>query len=296
MQQIRSNLVLLGVLIISLSFVTIGVVRYNKAKNTIKEKSLQYATTQADKIVARVETALGAQMNTISSLSKDPSIRNTCIKINEQGERKEQELLNSLCNLLQSNLNNLGNDYHGIFLSDKSGVIYCGFLAEGIEYKGENISNKEFFIENKNSEKAAVGNTIRIEELDEPVYVVSAPMYSQNNDFIGVIGLLAKNELLTTIVSSYRAGQTGYAYMADSNGIIRAHPNKKFEMTLDLKTLDGLSSITEAIIGRKKITLNHEFKGVPKITSVVPVSFNGCSIAFTIDESELLHTIPKSMK
>ncbi len=291
MKLIRFKFLASGFLVVALSLIIVGAVGCNIVTQEQMNKSQEYAALQAAKIATTIEVALDAVIKTASAHATDMDIRITSEKVNELGRENAQAEIAELREQLQNKLALLDKKYLGILITDSMGYLYSGVVASGSEYKGANLADMDYFKETKNSRKAAIGNAALSRVANDRVYVVSAPIYSRNNEFLGIIGLLLKAESLNSLVSTVRVGQTGYAFMADSNGIIIAHPRKEFEMTLDLKTLKDMSAVTQAMTTRKKGALKYIYKGVPKITGFAPVSTDGWSVAFTQIEDELLHII-----
>mgnify|MGYP001817327041 FL=1 len=76
--------------------------------------------------------------------------------------------------------------------------------------------------------------------------------------------------------------------MANSNGIIVAHPKPEFVLELDLKTLEGMEEITRHMMKGNAGVDSYTFKGVDKIAGFAPVALAGWSVAATQNSDEFM--------
>lgn len=277
-----------GCLAVILPLVIVGFISVEKASDGLQTLSRENVASQAVKIAAIIEATLDAQTKTAAAHATDMNVRLVGEKVLAMGSEGAQAEITALRQQLKSKFKLLDNTYLGIFVTDSSGNIYTGELANGDEYKGVNLADMEYFKMAKSSGKAIAGNITNSKVTGDRIYVVSAPIYSRKKEFLGIFGLSLKAQPLTSLVSTVKIGKSGYAFMADQKGIILAHPKKKLEMSLDLKTLKDMSKITQEMITGQKGAQDYIFKGVSKIAGYAPVTLKGWSIALTQDKDEFL--------
>jgi methyl-accepting chemotaxis protein len=187
----------------------------------------------------------------------------------------------------------LDDNFLGIFVTDSAGELYTGELVGGKEYKGSNVSSREYFQQAKSTGKGMVGDIVRSKFTGALIYVVCAPVISEGGDFLGIFGISIKAAALVDMVSSVKIGTTGYAFMANKEGLVIAHPNEKFILSLNLKTLDGMESITKKIIAGETGVDSYVFKDVSKIAGFSPVKSKSWTVVLTQDEDEFLASARK---
>ncbi len=279
-----------GCLAVTLPLVIVGIVSVKKASDGLMNMSRENAASQAVKVASIIEATLDAQTKTAAAHATDMNVRLVGEKVLASGIEATQAEITELRQQMKEKFQLLDKNYLGIFVTDSSGNMYTGELFNGNEYKGVNLADTEYFKQAKNSGKAVAGNVVKSKVTGDRIYVVTAPIYSRDHQFLGIFGLSLKAAPLTSLVSTVKVGQTGYAFMADQNGMIIAHPKKELEMSLDLKTLTDMSAITQAMIAGNKGAQDYIFKGVPKIAGYAPVPLKGWSVALTQDEEEFLTT------
>ena len=95
------------------------------------------------------------------------------------------------------------------------------------------------------------------------------------------IGLAAFSE---NMINPIKIGETGYAFICDSKGLILAHPKKENILKLDISSRD----YGKTMIEKKKGSVNYLFDGVDKIASFDTYSKKGWIIATTSTVSEFM--------
>lgn len=287
-RSITFRLVFGGCLAVLIPLLIVGTVSVYKSTNALSEVSEKNAQEYAQNLAQTIETTIGLQILTASAFATDNNIMNVLEKVKEQGAEGAAGDLASLRQDMKKKFKVLDPNYLGIFVTDEKGLLVTGELASGKEYKGSNIASREYFQEAKKIGSTVVGEIVKSKSTGKMIYVVCAPVKSSTGDFLGVFGMSVKADLLINIVSGSKIGETGYAFMIDKNAIINSHPNEKFILELDLKTLKGMENITSEMLAGKKGVQNYTFKGVDKIAGYAPVSIKSWSIALTQNREEFL--------
>jgi len=287
-KSIRFKLLVGGCLAVILPLLVVGIVSVRKASDGLMSIWRDNAASQAAKIASLIEATLDAQTKTAAAHATDMNVRIVAEKVKDVGIAGATAEIAQLRQQMKEKFKLLDKNYLGIFVTDSNGQMYTGELANGKEYKGVNLADMDYFKQAKNSGKAVAGEIVSSKVTGDRIYVVTSPIYSVEREFLGIFGLSLKAEPLTNLVSKVKVGSTGYAFMANRDGIIIAHPNEKLEMTLDLKTLEDMSAITHAMMAGQKGVQNYVFQGIPKIAGFAPVPLKGWSVALTQNEDEFL--------
>jgi methyl-accepting chemotaxis protein len=115
-----------------------------------------------------------------------------------------------------------------------------------------------------------------------------APVKDSNGSFIGVIGLVLKAEYFSPLIANRTVGESGYAYMADGDGTVLAHPKQDFILKLNSNNIPEMADINKMMQQDKNGVAEYRFKGTDKIAGFAPVGINGWDIAVTQDKDEFL--------
>ncbi len=297
-RSIGFRLVVGGCLAVAVPLAVVGFLAVSKSSSALTAISRDNAAAQAQKLATVIESTLDAQSKTAAAHAVDTNVRMIGQKVKEQGIEGATADIANLRQQMKAKFKQLDSNYLGIFVTDDKGTMYTGELTNGDEYKGVNLADTEYFQKVKRTGKAIVSDIVFSKVTGDVIYVLCAPILSYSGDFLGVFGLSLKAQPLLSHVSTVKAGNTGYAFMCNQNGIIIAHPKKELEMKLDLKTLAGMEEISKQMVAGSKGALNYVFKDVAKIAGYAPVPLKGWSIAVTQDEAEFLtaaHSIRNSI-
>jgi len=286
--SITFRLVLGGCIAVLVPLLIVGTVSVFKSTTALSEMSRKNAQEYAENLAQTVDSTIGLQKVTAGAFATDTHIIKVLTKVKEQGIEGAAGDLAVLRQGMKEKFKVFDENYLGIFVTDEKGLLLTGELADGKEYKGSDIAGRDYFQEAKKTNATVVGEIVLSKATGKMIYVVCAPVKSEGGDFLGVFGLSVKAELIIDIVSGSKMGETGYAFMIDKNGIINSHPNEKFILELDLKTLNGMESISDEMLSAKTGVQNYIFKGVDKIAGYAPVPIKNWSIALTQDREEFL--------
>jgi methyl-accepting chemotaxis protein len=287
-RSIGFRLIAGGCLAVAAPLLVVGFLAVSKSATALSENARENAVAQAQKLATVIEATLDAQSKTAAAHAVDTNVRLIGQKVKELGLVGAAADIALLRQQMKEKFKQLDSNYLGIFVTDNTGAMYTGELANGEEYKGVNLADMDYFQRAKSTGKAVVGDIVPSKVTGDVIYVLCAPILSYSGEFLGVFGLSLKAQPLLGHVSTVKVGNTGYAFMCNQNGIIIAHPKKELEMKLDLKTLAGMEEISKGMVAGSKGAQNYVFKGVPKIAGYAPVPLKGWSIAITQDEAEFL--------
>lgn len=284
-----------GCLAVLIPLVIVGVIAITKASDALLTIGYSNAKNQANVLADLVETKVKLQGDTAAAFSTGHQVVTVLQKVKEEGAESATEELASLRELMKHKFKVLDDSFLGIFVTDQSGLLLTGELASGKEYKGSNISSRAYFQNTKSSLKPVVGDIVRSKSTGKLIYVACAPVISPSGEFLGAFGMSIKADVLVKMISGEKVGDTGYAFMTNSKGIINSHPKQEFILELDLKTLKGMEEITRALLAGEEGVQGYVFKDVPKIAGYAHVANQGWSIAITQNEEEFLRA-PKVIR
>ena len=161
----------------------------------------------------------------------------------------------------------IGSEYETIIVTNTEGVIFAD--GNNGEYKGINIADRDYFKAAKDG-KVNIGTVIKSKKTGNPVVPISAPLLGEAGEFAGSISAVLKIDFLVEKIAGTKIGKTGYAFMADANGLIIAHPRKELILELDLKKLKGMEAIVSSMLAHKTGVEAYVFEGIRKDSGLRP--------------------------
>ncbi len=297
-KSIAFKLIFGGCLAVFIPLVIVAGLAIPKASNALLEAGKTNAQGRAHGLATVITGTIDLQAKMASAFASGYQIISVGEKVKASGIEGASEDIALLRQQMKEKFKGLGSGYLGIFVTNDKGLLYTGELAGGKEYKGSNVEKREYFQEAKKTGKAVVGDIVKSKSTGKLIYVVCAPIVSGSGEFLGVFGISVKASTLVDLISAVTIGKTGYAFMIDKSGVVNAHHNEDYILSLDLKTLAGLEAITQAMMAGTEGVSGYVFKGTSKIAGYAPVPLKGWSVAFTQNEDEFLsesHAIRNSM-
>lgn len=296
-KSIGFKLVVTGCLAVLIPLVINGIVSVKKSSSSLVEISKGNTKSTAMDIANLVSKALDEEKKVAAAFASDFQVKAVTQEVNILGIENATASISKLRQQMKSKFKLLDTDYLGIFVTNSKGILYTGELSSGKEYKGSNIASRGYYQQAKISKKPVVGDVVRSKSTGKLIVVVCAPILSNDGRFVGAFGMSLNASALTDLVQTRKIGQTGYAFMANKDGIIIAHPNAEFLLKLDLKTLSGMEGLTQNMLAGNAGVESYTFKDVEKIAGFAPIVSTQWSVATTQDSSEFLsaaHSIRNS--
>lgn len=129
----------------------------------------------------------------------------------------------------------------------------------------------------RNAGKGTVSDVLQGED-GQPLFYLAEPI----NDGRSFLIAAMKLDAIGAHIAQVKMGETGYAYLVDKNGLILAHPVKKYVAKLNI----AKESFGPSMLQAKKGQAEYIFEGKQKLTSFHPVQQTGWIVAITIDSKE----------
>ncbi len=168
--------------------------------------------------------------------------------------------------------------------------------ANGIDiFTGEDFSNSSFYIGAK-SGSTFFSEPYISEDATDAYIAVSAPVLD-NDQLIGVLYFYCDTVVLQNLVESIAIGDTGSAYILDSNGTTIAYNDYSVvlaqENVIQLAETDAsladLAEIEQHMISGNSGVESYVYNGTTEYQAYAPIpGSNGWSVAVTSTETELL--------
>ncbi|MBI5590559.1 MAG: Cache 3/Cache 2 fusion domain-containing protein [Deltaproteobacteria bacterium] len=225
-------------------------------------------------------------------LARDLAVGNTTIevaaKVAETGIAGSATDIQRLERKLVNTMKEIGENYESIVVCNAEGIVYADSV--GGSNKGISVKDRQYFQDAK-ANKINVSSTVKSKKTGNPVIPICVPVFSPSGQFTSALAIILKIDLLSEKFLSVKIGKTGYAFMADRNGIIIVHPNPKHILELDLKTLKGMESISNKMLSHQTGVESYTFDGIEKIAGFAPVELTGWSVGVTQPTDEFLGSV-----
>ncbi|WCK55590.1 methyl-accepting chemotaxis protein [Aneurinibacillus sp. Ricciae_BoGa-3] len=245
MKTLRSKLLFLMIPIFVISLTMIAYINHNKAKDFLKQNFQQDAQGKLDFIQKSVDEWIQSKQDVIHTMALSEEAANPNLQI------EHSYLLKQL---------GAHSEFEMLFVSSDT----IGNRTLTSTGQSMDISSRPYFKESLNG-KTVITDPLISKVSGKLAVVVSAPLYKEKK-VAGVIGGTILVDKLVQVVNSQKLGQSGYAYMFNSQGIVIAHPKHDYILKLNLHTL-GSKELSDAInrtIHGETGLIEYTFEGVDK--------------------------------
>ena len=280
-----TRLTLGGIIIVIVPLVIIGMFSVMKTSDALTDLSREQATSVAVKLADMTQVALSTELKLVRELSLERITTETAAKVAKGKSEDSAVDIEKLNRHLSNVMKQIGSDYETIIVTNTEGVIFAD--GSNGEYKAINLGERDYFKAAKDL-KVNIGTVIKSKKTGNPVVPISAPLLGETGEFVGSLVIPLKIDFLVEKIAGTKIGQTGYAFMADPNGLIIAHPRKELILELDLKKLKGMEAIVNSMLAHKTGVETYVFEGIPKIAGFAPVGLTGWSVATSQPTDEFL--------
>ncbi len=192
---------------------------------------------------------------------------------------------------LQKRQSSLRSDYEMVLYSDLEGNFYSSLGGTG------SISDRAYFNEIKGGKSFSLSNPVESRATGETIFVAAHAVRDNNDQLIGVVAATILLDTFTNVAAEIKIGEAGFAWIADSTGLIFAHPNDEYRLKLNT-----LESTAQGFIGLDEVGKNmiagetgigeyiRENKKTVAIYTPIPNSPNW-SMAYSMYDEELMAPI-----
>lgn len=218
MKSMQTKLTLMVLIIVIVSMCTLGGLNYWRAHSIVSENITEGMKTSAENNAKDIGNWLGTRKSELTLLAALPVIQNGV----------PEDILPVLQSIAKGN-----NTYLLISYVDPQGI---ALTSQGAKL---NVSERDYF------QKAIGGNPFISDPMigkstGRPLTVISIPV-KKDNQVTGVIYGAIDMETIEKKVLDIKAGQTGYAFVVQGDGLRIIHPDKEKAMKYNPLKDTGIS-------------------------------------------------------
>lgn len=281
--SLRFKLMAGGIIAVFIPLLIVGIYSLYKAGDSIEKLASSQVLEVSKGLAYMADLALKEEMKIAAQTAKRDVVIEAARKYTE-GATNAAEIAKATVKLTAL-AKESGADYETLLIAGLDGKI----IADGQDGKniGVDISSRDYFQTAKGG-KANVGSVVKSKGSGNIVLTFGAPIYSESNQVIGVLASIMNISFLTDKVSATKFGQTGLGFAINGSGLVIAHPNKDFILSLNLKEQEGMAKFVSRMIAGETGTEVYSFHSVRKIGGFAPVPTAGWSVGIAQDYSEII--------
>lgn len=280
---LKARLILFGITLALVPLIFVSLFSINRSSISLDQATRREFFTTSKSLAVMTGVALSGELKIIKALAMRPTIVQAASSIANKGTSNSAAEIAQATRELSDLQKLVGGDYEIISLTSTDGVV-CADGQNGAN-KGVSLIDREYF-KIAMQGKSNVGTVVKSKGSGNPVVPICTPVLSDSGAVVGTLTAVMKPDFFSNIVASTKMGETGYAYLADKNGIIIAHPDKKHILNTDMKTLKGMEEITRKALNHESGSETYVYSGTEKIAGYAPVELTGWTViaSGTIEE------------
>ncbi len=278
-KSLKAQFSLYFVVIILITAAAIGGISYKIAYDNLVIEAGKQLQLSSDKLFEELNGSFTLVESIAGVLSELDSVRSA---ITDQSQQKT----NIAADVMTIFGEKLGNTTEGIFVADEKGAVIVDSVNGA--YKGISIADRSYFMMGMEG-KTSWSDVIMSKASNNPVSVYAIPI-TQNNTSKGVLAVVVSFSEVAKVVGEMHVGETGYAYMIDSTGLVVSHKDTTKVLTENLLDIDikELNLMVQEMISGNSGVGTYTFDGVTKLNLFRP--FKNWSMSVNIPETEYLAT------
>lgn len=254
-----------------------GTIIYIQLSSSLIERTRDKAAGSARDIAYFIDNYLSQEIKLLSAIAASP----TTVEAVKTGDYRFAQ------RMLYSVHDRIGNQFFTIFILDKNGIARAdAFYRQQI---GLDLSDREYFRNARKGRESIAGPMFARGKAtpEAPILVISVPI-TDNGVFWGTICIGFNTDFITKILARHDIGQTGSAFLINSEGLVLLHPQKDYILNLNLFEQPGTEAIKGLVQSGANGTATFRFNGVEKIASLARVDPTGWIAVFAQDRDEVM--------
>ncbi len=284
--SIGAKLILVGSLILLVPLALVGVYSVMTATDGLTDLAEEQLYWRSFEIATGIDNVFDTQVKTARQIALSPSVIAAAEAIERGGDRTESPEVGELDNYLAGirEASGIREDYHGLILTDTRGVVVASSEESYIDVDvGDRAYIRTALAGEPNTGAAGLNRVT-----GQPFAPVAAPVTDGDGTVIGAFAMIVDTGFVSDLVAESVAGETGYAFVAGSDGVVIAHPNADHIFELDVDDIAGMEEIGVAMVAGRRGVEGYNFEGSERTAGFAPIETTGWSVALTMPDEEFL--------
>ncbi len=291
--KLSVKLITFGMTVVLIPMLIVGYISVSNSSKALMESGQQSTFRIAQDLALTTELFMTEEIKFARELALIPDVQETVNQVAENGLDNAMATVTAMDAIFKKHHEIIGAGYDLFFITDASGAMVADSMNGALRTKKVNVGDRVYFKGAKESGEPVIGPPIKSRASGKSVVAIAVPLKDGSGKFAGVLCSVLKLAALSSKLTTVKIGETGYAYMMNSEGILIAHPNTEFLFKLNMRTVKGMEEVSRMMIAKKSGYASYMFEGVKKVAGFAQVPMTGWSIGVTQNHSELMAPVTK---
>lgn len=269
-QSIKTKLIVVFILVISIPLIILGALTYNRTANVVYNGFV----SSNQELVKEVEYGVSNYMNGYKMIAE--------LFAGNQTTRTVYENVSSKKIMLQGFKTFLAEHPEVLFVymgTERGDMLDPLWLDIPDDY---DPTSRPWYSGTKAAGQTTWTAPYEDAETGQMIVSVSAPVYNMAKKFIGVVAMDISLQSLSEEMNAIQIGQSGYPVLLDSDGIVLTHKTAEV-----IAKAVPVQEISDALASEIEGVVNYKWDGTDKFAIYGPIDSLGWTVLVTMDESEV---------
>lgn len=288
--NIFKKLVLVSLIFVILPVSVVSVISTIQFSNTIKSSTKEDMQSRVSNKLKLLTSVIEGQKIEAYAIARDNTTIDALTELKKGAAEikpsDKQEIRAYLSGFYKTN----EGMYENLFFADSKGIT----IADALNGKadGVNIGARDYFISARDSKKTVVSDALTSSSTGEPIIVIAVPIYSDNKDFIGILGMPVNfTKLMDTFVKRDNGEKYNYV-IYNKEGVVIAHELKDVVFKANMTNEDpSQKALYEKMLKEPTSYGEYTLKGVKKDMAYSKYDENNWFLSCSITEADYMKPI-----
>jgi methyl-accepting chemotaxis protein len=283
--KIGLKLIVIGMIIIAVPLIAVAYLAVTRASANFTSMTSESLLSGSADFAARVDTIYEHETRAALALASNPVVQAAIVAHSAKGSEgaaSEVKAADAQLEMYRS-VKEVGDAYESVIIIGSDGIV---FVSSDRKAVGTDVTKRQYFI-TAMAGQANVGDVVFSKISGKPVTPVAVPV-KVDGAVVGVVSMVLKIDWLSDLVANEKVGKAGYAFVANSSGLVVAHPKAENILKLNITEVPGMAAIARNMMEGKAGVVDYVFQGDTKTAGFAPVKSTGWSVAHTMPKSEYL--------
>ena len=271
--KLGTKIISLLIVLVILSVSVIGIVSTNSQVAVINDNLINTTKELSSGLSQQIDGFISEHTSVLDSIASTNDLR----LYNGQDQK----------NILKET-NKKHSEFALIFVTDSKGQQVA---RSDDKNQFDNMSDRDYFKAVISNKKTEISDVLISKTTGKPAVVIAIPIFSAQGEFQGILGATLDLSIIEEMRSKITIGETGYAFITDSNGLILAHPDIK--MVEEQRNVSDIPVVKKALTGEVGAEA-YEYNGEKIFGSYTVVPTTGWPIVVRQTYDDALSSVSKA--
>ncbi len=299
--KIGTKLVIFGTLIVLIPLLVVAFFAVTRSSAALTSMMEDQMLNRVKEFAQLVDNVLASELRFAMGNASSPEIVYAAASTAEQGNKTGVEKgAEKIAGIIAEEkaradaklaammaLKGFNEQYEAIAAVDVHGIV---FAASSAGLRGMSLAGQKDIQEVLGGKPYTI-SVMTSQVTGAAIAPITVPIHSREGKVIGAISQPLNITVLADLIAKAKLGKTGYAFLANRDGLILAHPKKENILKLNILNVEGMKAFSPKMVKGETGVDGYVFEGVAKTAAYAPSSLTGWSVALTIPNIEFLEPV-----